>query len=166
MFRQEAPAVRILTEFGIQDVPMRFSNLYAPMSDPPLTDRTDLFWRVLDLVAATVSPALLALGLDLPTYVLLAVLVSTWSSRFVWAALRAFESQAQAKGRPERRKGRKLERLVMRGSHLALALMLYFSAVQDNPIPVYFLSGVMVLISLERVLFTTRRENVQMVTEG
>ena len=130
---------------------MRLSNLYDQMNDPPLTERTDLFWRVLDLVAASFAPLLLGLGFQVPAYVLLALLVSTWSSRFVWAALRVMESGAQGEGR-------KLERMVMRGSHLALSLVLYFCAVQGNSIPVYFLGAVMALISLERVIFRARRD--------
>ena len=146
---------------------MRLSKLYDQVNDPPVTEQTDLFWRVLDLVAAIVAPVLLAFGINLPAYLLLVILVSTWSSRFVWAALRALEARSQGvNGMPERRKGRKLERLVMRGSHLALALMLYFSAVQDNPIPVYFLGGVMALISFERVLFRARREQVALNIEN
>jgi steroid 5-alpha reductase family enzyme len=137
---------------------MRMSSLYEPMNDPPLTQRTDFFWRVFDLSAATVAPALLAFGLSLPAYALLALLVSTWSSRFVWAAIRVYE--ARAKG-----EARSLERMSMRGSHLALALALYMSAVQDNPLLVYFLAGVMALISLERVMFSLRREHVEMVTD-
>ncbi len=137
---------------------MRMSSLYAPMSDPPLTHRTDLFWRALDLSAAVIAPALLAFGLNLPAYLLLVVLVSTWSSRFVWAALRVLE--ARVKGEP-----RKLERMVMRGSHLTLVVALYMSALQGNTLLVGFLAMAVLLISLERVLFATRRENVEMVTD-
>ncbi len=137
---------------------MHLSSLYDQMNDPPLTERTDLFWRVLDLVAASFAPLLLGLGFQLPAYVLLALLVSTWSSRFVWAALRALESGAHGEDR-------KLERTTMRGSHLALALVLYFCAVQGNPIPVYFLGAVMALISLERVVFRARRE-AKLATEN
>lgn len=128
------------------------------MNDPPLSERTDLFWRVLDLVCASFAPLLMALGFHLPAYVLLALLVATWSSRFVWAALRVLEARVKGEART-------LERMTMRGSHLALALVLYFCAVQDNPIPVYFLGGVMALISLERVLFGVRRENATLIIE-
>lgn len=146
---------------------MRLPSLFDQVNDPPLTAQTDLFWRVLDLVAAVSAPVLLACGLNLPAYLLLVILVSTWSSRFVWAALRALESRSQGQnGMPERRRGRKLERLMMRGSHLALVLTLYFCAVQDNPIPVYFLGGVMALISLERVLFRAHRDPVSLVIEN
>jgi hypothetical protein len=77
---------------------MRLSNLYGPMSDPPLTHRTDLFWRALDLAAVSVAPVLLVFGLNLPAYALLALLMGTWSSRFVWATLRVLE--ARVKGEP------------------------------------------------------------------
>jgi hypothetical protein len=136
---------------------MRMSSLYEPMNDPPMTQRTDLLWRVFDLSAATIAPVLLAFNLNLPAYALLALLVSTWSSRFVWAAIRVFEARAKGEART-------LERMSMRGSHLALALALYMSAVQDNPLLVYFLAGVMALISFERVLFAMRRGNAEMVT--
>jgi hypothetical protein len=136
---------------------MRMSSLYEPMNDPPMTQRTDLLWRVFDLSAATIAPVLLAFNLNLPAYALLALLVSTWSSRFVWAAIRVFEARAKGEART-------LERMSMRGSHLALALALYMSAVQDNPLLVYFLAGVMALISFERVLFAMRRGNADMVT--
>ncbi len=137
---------------------MRISNLYGPMSDPPLTHRTDLFWRALDLAAVSIAPVLLVFGLNLPAYLLLVVLVSTWSSRFVWATLRVLE--ARVKGEP-----RKLERMVMRGSHLALVVGLYMAALQDNPLLMHFLAIAVGLISLERVLFAMRRENVVMVTD-
>jgi steroid 5-alpha reductase family enzyme len=137
---------------------MRISNLYDPMSDPPMTHRTDLFWRVFDLIAVSVAPPLLAFGLNLPAYALLALLVSTWSSRFVWSVLRVLDAGAKGEARP-------LERMSMRGSHLALAVALYMSALQDNPLLMYFLAGVLVLISLERVVFSVRRENVEVVAD-
>jgi steroid 5-alpha reductase family enzyme len=130
-------------------------NLYEPMNDPPMTHRTDLFWRVFDLVAVSLAPTLLAFKLNVPAYALLALLVSTWCSRFVWAALRVLE--ARAKGEP-----RTLERMVMRGSHLTLAVALYMSALQDNPLLVYFLAIALALISFERVVFSVRRERVSL----
>jgi hypothetical protein len=90
---------------------MRIPKLSDPMNDPPLTQRTDLIWRVLDLAASMAAPVLVTVGLHLPAYGMLVLLLSTWSSRFVWAVLRVLD--ARAKGQP-----RTLERMVMRGSHL------------------------------------------------
>lgn len=137
---------------------MRIPDLREPMNDPPMTHRTDMFWRIFDLIAVCLAPTLLAFNLNVPAYALLALLVSTWGSRFVWAALRVLE--ARVKGEP-----RKLERLVMRGSHLTLAVGLYMSALQDNPLMVYFLAIALALISLERVLFTVNRERVSLVID-
>ena len=125
---------------------MTLPNIYGQLNDPPLTGRSDLSVRVLDVVAAVMALGLLITGFSLPTYLAVIVLMGTWSSRFVWAVLRTLELH-------KNREPSRLERVTMRGSHLALVVALYMSALVGALLIAYFLAAVMVLISLERMVF-------------
>jgi hypothetical protein len=115
--------------------------------DPPLVRSIDDLWRVTDLLATAGMFVCMILGLTIPAYILGAGLLASWASRFIWAVAQVIH--ASSTGNPPKT----IQRITHRGSHLALTVAMFMGLLQGVNVIAYFLCGVMVLISFERVMF-------------